>query len=117
MVTVGGRKVSGLAQRRSRGVVQVHGTVLHRVDEPTMHRVLRAASMLPSRRGTPSAWHPVAGLGQVTGCSFDRLASALDDALRGGREVEEESPTGAELEAAEEIADRRYRASSWVLSL
>jgi lipoate-protein ligase A len=114
IVMVGDHKVSGNAQRRSRGVLQQHGTVLHRSDTDAMDTVLRARWRPPSPRGTPSRWYPVMGLEGINGCSFETMSTAVRDALLEGRRTDETSWGGDELGAARDLAASKYRSRGWV---
>ena len=115
-VLVGGRKVSGNAQRRSRGVVQQHGTVLHQADAAAMGRVLLAGRRPPSARGTPSRWYPVAGVGDLVECSLDDVRSALQAALLEGHDWASVPWGRAERELGARLAESRYSSPGWVLS-
>lgn len=115
VIMVGDHKVSGNAQRRARGVLQQHGTVLHRADDDTMDRFLRARWRPPSARGTPSRWYPVRGLEGLCGCSFESMLLAVREALMEGRHHEEGTWGGDDLERAGELAASRYRSREWVM--
>jgi len=115
-VLVGGRKVSGSAQRRSRGVVQHHGTLLHHADGAMMRRLLLAGRGPPSSRGTPSRWFPVTGVGDEALCDLDDARAALQAALLEGREHATVPWGRAERKLAKHLADARYSSPGWVLS-
>jgi len=117
VIMVGDRKVSGNAQRRAHGVLQQHGTVLHRSDDDTMDRFLRARWRPPSARGTPSRWYPVRGLEGLCGCSSEAMLIAVREALLEGRRHEEGTWGGDDLGRARELASSRYRAREWVMAL
>lgn len=115
---VGDRKVSGNSQRRSRGVLQVHGTVLVDTDEGTMFSVLKARSGEPSEtRATPSRHHPVVGLGALCDASHDEVYLAVKGALLGGGPCTVTSWTEAELTMAEGLVATKYGDDSWNLVL
>jgi lipoate-protein ligase A len=115
---VGDRKVSGNSQRRSRRVVQVHGTVLVEADEETMFSVLRARSGQPSPgRATPSRHHPVAGLAGMCDAGYDELYEAFRTSLLAGEEAIATSWTEAELSGAEDLVSTKYEDDGWNLSL
>ncbi len=115
-VLVGGRKVSGSAQRRSRGIVQQHGTLLHHIEGDAMARVLLAGRRPPSMRGTPSRFYPVTGVGDELGCCLDDVRSALRAALLDGREWVSVPWGRGELERGRTLARSRYSSPGWVLS-
>jgi lipoate-protein ligase A len=115
-VLVGDRKVSGNAQRRSRGVIQHHGTLLHRADALAMSRVLLAGRAPPARRGTPSRPFPVAGVEGLCHATLVDVVRALENALLDGRDGQREGWTREELRAARALAASRYSSPGWVLS-
>lgn len=117
-VMVGDRKVSGNSQRRSRGVLQVHGTVLWRTDEETMFSVLRARAGEPvETRGTPSRHHPVAGLQAICGVTLEETYDAVLRGLVEGRGWQATSWMEDELTRARELVTARYGNDRWNLSL
>jgi lipoate-protein ligase A len=107
-VLVGGRKVSGNAQRRSRGVVQHHGTLLNHADEATMRKVLLA--------GRRARWLPVTGVWDEVGCDLDDVRATLQAALLEGREHATVAWGRPERELGRHLADARYSSPGWVLS-
>jgi lipoate-protein ligase A len=117
-VMAGERKVSGNSQRRGKGALQVHGTVLWDVDEDTMFSVLRAR---PGRdagsRATPSRHHPVAGVHALTGASYDQVYQAVSGALLEGRTYIVTSWTEGELTSARELVASKYGTDGWNLVL
>ncbi len=115
-VLVGGEKVSGNAQRRSRGVVQHHGTLLHRADRGAMSGVLLAGRSPPSRRGTPSRPFPVAGVGELCGATLTDAVRALEGSLLEGREWRAGELTRDELREGRSLATSRYASPGWALS-
>lgn len=115
---VGDRKVSGNSQRRSQGVVQVHGTVLVDADEGTMFSVLKARSGQPVEgRATPSKHHPVVGLGPLCDASYGEVYDAVRRGLLKGDPFVATSWTEAELTKAEDLARTKYGADPWNLFL
>ena len=115
---VGDRKVSGNSQRRSRGVVQVHGTVLVEVDEDAMFSVLRARAGQPSPgRATPSRHHPVTGLSSLCDSGYDDLYGVVRSSLLAGEPATATSWTEAELTIAEGLVRTKYGEDGWNLFL
>jgi lipoate-protein ligase A len=115
---VGDRKVSGNSQRRSRGTVQVHGTVLVEADEDAMFSVLRARAGQPAPgRATPSRHHPVAGLADLCDASYEELYDAVRTALLAGEPATGTSWTEAELGTAEDLVRTKYSDDRWNLLL
>ncbi|MCK5415427.1 MAG: lipoate--protein ligase family protein [Thermoplasmata archaeon] len=115
---VGDRKVSGNSQRRSQGILQVHGTVLVDADEGTMFSVLKARSGQPVEgRATPSKHHPVVGLGSLCDASYDKVYDAVRRGLLKGDPYVVTSWTEAELTKAEDLVRTKYGADPWNLFL
>jgi lipoate-protein ligase A len=115
---VGDRKVSGNSQRRSRGVLQVHGTMLVDTDEETMFSVLKARSGQPVEgRATPSKHHPVVGLVALCDASFEEVYETISGSLLAGEASVATSWTEAELTMAEGLVSEKYGADSWNLFL
>lgn len=115
---VGDAKVSGNSQRRSQGVLQVHGTVLVRADEDLMFSVLRARSGQPVEgRATPSRHHPVAGLASLCEADLEDLYEGVRHALLSGETAVATSWNEAELTMAEGLVETKYGSDAWNLSL
>jgi lipoate-protein ligase A len=115
---VGDRKVSGSSQRRSRGVLQVHGTVLVHADEATMFSVLKARSgQAVEGRATPSRHHPVTGLASLSGANYLDLYDVVRRSLMAGEPAVATSWTEAELTMAEGLVAAKYGADAWNLFL
>ncbi|NIP36538.1 MAG: lipoate--protein ligase family protein [Thermoplasmata archaeon] len=115
---VGDRKVSGNSQRRSRGVLQVHGTVLVHAAEETMFSVLKARAGQPVEgRATPSRHHPVAGLTSLCEANYQDLYDVVRRSLLAGEPAVATSWTEAELTAAEGLVANKYSLDTWNLFL
>ena len=115
---VGDLKVSGNSQRRSRGVLQVHGTVLVEADEDTMFSVLRARAGQPAEgRATPSRHHPVVGLSRLCDATYDDIYDTVRLALLAGEPAVATSWTEAELTMADELVSSKYGVDTWNLFL
>ena len=117
-VMVGDRKVSGNSQRRGRGVLQVHGTVLWDVDEEVMFSVLRARPDRDGKgRATPSKHHPVTGLVALADVTYEEVYEALFQKLLKGRTYIVTSWTEEELANAKELVASKYGTEEWNLVL
>jgi lipoate-protein ligase A len=115
---VGDRKVSGSSQRRGRGVLQVHGTMLVEADEEAMFSVLKAREGQPVEgRATPSKHHPVVGLRSIVDISYDDAYETVRRGLLAGEPWVATSWTEAELTEAEGLVAEKYGADSWNLFL
>jgi lipoate-protein ligase A len=114
-IVTGGRKISGNSQRRSRGVLQQHGTVLYEVDEELMFSVLGGRA--DRGRCTPSKPRPVACVAESAEVTFDDTYAAIRDALLDGRDLEVGQLTLEELEMGEELVREKYTTASWTYLL
>ena len=114
---VGDRKVSGNSQRRSLGVLQVHGTMLFEVDEGRMFTALRARPGMDTGRATPSRHHAVVGLSSLCDVAFDDAFAAVRDALLEANPYQLGSLSGAETAKAEELVTSKYSKERWNLGL
>jgi lipoate-protein ligase A len=74
-----GRKVSGNAQRRTRGWLLHHGTILHGLDIHLLERLLLEPGRQPSHRGGRTHWQFLATLRMTTGELKQRVASIWSD--------------------------------------
>ena len=110
--------MSGNSQRRSRGVIQVHGTVLWDVDEETMFSVLRARPGMDGKgRATPSKHHPVTGLAALADVTYEEAYQTLFRKLLKGRTFMVTSWTEEELARAEVLVASKYGKEEWNLVL
>ena len=74
-----GRKVSGNAQRRTKGWLLHHGTILHGLDVRLMERILPEPRRQPSHRGGRTHGQFVTTLCMTTGELKQRVASIWSD--------------------------------------
>jgi lipoate-protein ligase A len=74
-----GRKVSGNAQRRTKGWLLHHGTILHGLDVHLLERILPEPRRQPSHRGGRTHRQFVATLCMTTGELKQRVASIWSD--------------------------------------
>ena len=116
-VMVGDLKVSGASQRRSAGVLQVHGTVLWGVDEGTMFSLLRARPGMEVGKATPSHHHPVTGVNAQCVASLEQTYASIRKALLLGRVNYEGTWTENELARAEDHVRTKYGTDQWNLVL
>ncbi len=101
-------KISGNAQYRTRDAVIQHGSISYDL-EAARHAGVFAGDVSPDifeKR--------VTGIRQQAGISRADAVEALADALGAWCEAATGEWTGAELEAASELADRKYGNEAWV---
>ncbi|HIH01836.1 TPA: lipoate--protein ligase family protein [Thermoplasmata archaeon] len=108
-IEIGGRKVSGSAQLRSRGSVLQHGTVLIDTDIEAMDAVLKGGSVRPSERITDLA----AVLDDPP--SMDEVKAAVTDEIARsfGISFEKGSLTEIERHRIAELVSSRYGSDDW----
>ncbi len=116
-VMIGDLKVSGNSQRRSAGVLQVHGTVLWDVDEATMFSLLRARPGMETGKATPSRHHPVTGVKAQCGVSLEETHTSVRKALLLGRVNNDGEWTDDEVARAEHLVRTKYATDDWNLVL
>ena len=114
---LGDLKVSGNSQRRSAGVLQVHGTVLLDVDEVTMFSLLRARPGVGTGKATPSKHHPVTSVRAESDASLEKVHSSIRFALLAGREHHDGTWTDEEKARAEHLVETKYGTDEWNLVL
>ncbi len=112
-VLVGGRKVSGSAQRRSWGALLQHGTLLLSYNHELFTRVIRAGA------GASGAGEKVTGLWDIVGRVglsevFHALAEGFVEAL-GYREAFTASLEPEELSLAMRLYRDKYSRDEWTL--
>lgn len=106
-LTLENRKVSGNAQRRVKGALLHHGTLLYRPDYAAMARYLLEPAGRPEYRGRRTHRQFVTALP----VSAEELRAAVREAFGAGEAAE--APTEAELEATRELAVTKYSTRAW----
>lgn len=116
-VLVAGRKISGSAQTRRRGVILQHGTLLLKSDLKTMFRVLKVSGEKISDKAIKAVEERVTNILRETGreLSVEEVVSALargfEKAL--GVELVEGQLSPYELELARQL-ESKYRSEEWL---
>lgn len=113
-ILVDGRKISGNAQARKRGVLLQHGTILYRVSVETMFTLLTVSEEKVSDKLIRSVKKRVTSLSEIKPVAFEELAAALEKAFSQGREVELGEYTAEELARARQLAAEKYSTEEWV---
>lgn len=106
-IAIGGRKVSGNAQRRRRHALLHHGTLLYQADPAALGRYIQEPADRPDYRGTRSHGEFVTTLPVGPEAMVSAIASAF-----GASEVD--TPTPDERLRAEELAAEKYRQATWI---
>lgn len=113
-IVVNGKKISGNAQTRRRGVILQHGTILLRTDIPTMFRVLKVGVEKISDKAIRAVEDRVTTIYREVSRSISM--EDIKEALRRGfsdyfhTPIEPSTPTQDEMKLA---SDYRTRFSSW----
>jgi len=116
-ILIGGRKVSGNAQTRRRGVVLQHGTILIDCDVKRMFTVLKVSEEKMRDKLIKAVEERVTSLRRELGrpISFMEVRDALVEGFEEGLKIELESgePSEHELKLMEELRER-YRSREWL---
>ncbi len=112
-ITVGGKKISGNAQTRRRGVLHQHGTVLYDLDVATMFGVLRVSKEKISDKLIKGVEERVTSLNRACGATRGECYSALLKAFTKGKEFEFGDFSKEEINRAVELAESKYSTREW----
>lgn len=115
-IVVNGKKISGNAQTRRRGVILQHGTILLRTDIPTMFRVLKVSKEKISDKAIKAVEDRVTTIYREVSSSIT-LDDIKEAVRRGFSEyfnvsIKPSSPTKEELDLASEYR-KRFASWSW----
>jgi len=112
-IVADGRKVSGNAQTRRKGVLLQHGTVLQRVEPEKMFTYLRPDLEKVSDKVVENVHERVTSVEELAGASMDETRKALRDVFTEGRETYEGTLSDEERDRAKEVAEKRYASDDW----
>lgn len=105
-LALGGRKVSGSAQRRKRNAILHHGTLLYRPDTAAMARYLREPAERPEYRGARTHTDFITALP----LSADTLRNCVVDAFG---PCEPGAPSQSETDTMERLRTSKYELDAW----
>lgn len=115
-IVTNGKKISGNAQTRKKGILLQHGTILYQVDVKKMFSMLlvpdekiRDKMIAVVEERVTSVVH------QKPEVTFADLEQAFADAFLEGKEFQVGSWTESELQLAEQLAKEKYGAEAWNL--
>jgi lipoate-protein ligase A len=114
-VTVDGRKVSGSAQMRRKGVLTQHGTVLYDLDRKTMFSVLKPSKLKLSDKPVASFEAGVTCVKELCSASIEQLYDALLRGFTDGKQWQFGALTDEELALAKDVA-WKYGSYEWNFS-
>jgi len=107
-LALGGKKISGCAQKRRRHCILHHGTLLYEVDFDKLERYLREPGDRPQYRGARTH----RGFVRAIPLTPRQLREAVCEAF--GLEYKPERPSTAEIEATKELASEQYASPEWI---
>jgi lipoate-protein ligase A len=111
-IVVGGKKISGCAQTRKRGVLLQHGTILLGVDVEMMFSILK----VPSEKMRGKLISDVKARVAPLGISFREASEAIKRGvgIKMGAELVPDEPTAKELKTAADLARDKYKSREWL---
>ncbi len=116
-IAVAGKKISGNAQTRRKGVVLQHGTILIDVDPEKMFTLLRVPSEKTRKKLIKSAKERVTSLNEMLSKSmdFEDVVSALAEGFEKslGLEFDRTQLIEEEMSEADELAEKKYATRDW----
>ena len=107
-LAIGGKKISGSAQKRRRRFILHHGTLLHDVDIDKIERYLREPIDRPQYRGARTH----RGFLRAVPLTPRELREAVCEAF--DIEYRPAKPSPWEIEATKELARERYATLEWI---
>ncbi|WP_297420788.1 biotin/lipoate A/B protein ligase family protein [Thermococcus sp.] len=113
-VTVNGKKISGSAQTRKKGVILQHGTFMYSTRVEVLGRVLRVSKLKLQDKGVSSIWERVTTL-EREGVKLNRWEAyeLLRQSFFNAFPLEEGELTDYELDLAEKLVEERYGNPKW----
>jgi lipoate---protein ligase len=113
-IVVNGKKVSGSAQTRRKGVLLQHGTLLLGVDVDKMFSILKVPSEKLRDKIIKDAKERVTSL---AGTTFDEMASSLKTSFaeKFDAKLVADSLSTEEISCAKSLAERKYSSKEWNL--
>lgn len=116
-IAISGKKISGNAQTRRKGVILQHGTVLISVDPERMFSLLKVPSEKTRKKMIENAKERVTSINGLLEepASFNDIVSVLRDGFEEslGIEFEMLGLSGSELSEAKRIAKEKYCSERW----
>ncbi|VVB85201.1 Lipoate-protein ligase A subunit 1 [uncultured archaeon] len=113
-ILVKGKKISGSAQTRRRGILLQHGTLLYDLDLQTMFSVLNVSKQKITDKMIKSAEERVSCVRNHSDAGKTEVYEALVDAFTKGKEYEFGVWSRDELARAKELAEGKYRSDEWM---
>jgi lipoate-protein ligase A len=113
-IVANGKKISGSAQTRRKGVILQHGTFMYSTRVEVLGKVLRVSREKLKDKGVSSIWERVTTL-EREGIKLSRWETyeLLRDKFGAAFELVEGELTDYELQLAEELVEERYGNPEW----
>ncbi len=113
-IIANGKKISGSAQTRRKGVILQHGTFMYATRVGILGKVLRASKEKLRNKGVSSIWERVTTL-EREGIKLSRWGAykLLKKSFFKAFELEEGELTEYELELSEKLVEERYGNREW----
>lgn len=113
-IVANGKKISGSAQTRRKGVILQHGTFMYKTRVDVLGRVLRVSNAKLADKGVSSIWERVTTL-EREGINLNRWEAyeLLKESFFSAFEPEEGGLTDYELELAERLVEEKYGNPEW----
>jgi lipoate-protein ligase A len=112
-IEVGGRKISGNAQSRSRGILLQHGTILYDMNLERMFSVLKISREKISDKLISNARERVTCIREHADITRDALYKELVESFTEGKEYEVGTFSLDELKRIRELERDTYRTDAW----
>jgi lipoate-protein ligase A len=112
-IITNGKKISGNAQTRRRGVLLQHGTIIYSVDVERMFSLLKVPDEKIRDKMIATVKERVTSVSVQKEISMKETYSALLEGFTAGKEFEFGALSDGEIKRAEELAKGRYRTKEW----
>lgn len=113
-VLVNGKKISGNAQTRRKGVLLQHGTILLDVDVDLMFSILKVGKQKMADKLIKSVKKSVTSVKEHSNATAKDVAEALERAFMNDNETYFGTYSEDELNQAEDLAKKKYTSMDWV---
>ncbi len=113
-LVVSGKKISGNAQTRRNGILQMHGTILFDVDVDQMFSLLKVPDEKMKDKVIQNVKERVTSLKQHQVNDYSQVYEALKKGFLKGKKWKEGKWTSDEMEKAVILAEEKYIHPKWV---
>ncbi len=112
-IIVDGKKISGNAQTRRKGVVLQHGTILYDLNLEVMFSVLRISQEKISDKLIKKIEERVTSITRIVDVDYSEVVKALWEGFSYGKDVYRGELNEKEISRAEELAEKKYSNEEW----